>query len=70
MTASMVCVILDGCGKKSIDEGSLPQARFTRYLRLFSTPNPSINPKAALLTIMVNAAPRFATILCLQILFR
>ena len=31
MATSMVGVILDGCGKKSIDEGGLAQSRLTSY---------------------------------------
>lgn len=66
MTTSVVCVILDGCRKQRIDEGCLSQARFASDLeRMLNTRNIKIRKMAAVLTIIVNAAPRFATILCL-----
>ncbi len=35
MTTSVIRIILDGCGKKRINEGGLSQARFARDLERF-----------------------------------
>lgn len=38
MTAPVVCIVLDGCREKGVDEGCLSQARFASNLeRLLST---------------------------------
>jgi hypothetical protein len=62
MAALVVGVVLDGRGEEGVDEGGLAKARLAGNLmtvrgRFLGTKNQ--------LTMMVNAAPLFATILCL-----
>lgn len=63
MATFVVGVVLDGCGEEGVDKGGLSESRLAGNLMKSAT--------AVVLsfimahTMIVNAAPRFATILCL-----
>ncbi len=63
MPALVVRIVLDGCGEESVDEGGLSQAGFTSDLAAKSVDSTSQNIMIKH-TMMVNAAPLLATILC------
>lgn len=73
MSAFMVCIVLDSGREESVDECSFPQARLSSNLYAHLSVN-SLSPllgrnlfreRGVIRTIIVKAAPRFATILCL-----
>ena len=62
MSAFMVGVVFDSCGEEGVDEGSLSQARFASHLEISAQLLQNSKRGG---TMIVNAAPLFATILCL-----
>ena len=64
VTSPVVCIVFYGCGEQSVDESSFPQARFASDLGFISRIH--IHLDEELPTMIVKAAPRFATILCLK----
>ena len=66
MTALVIGVILDGCREEGVDEGGLSKPRFTSNLSDCYHLLSMLRRHNGVLTIIVKAAPRFATILCLH----
>lgn len=64
VTSPVVCIVLYGCGEQRVDESSFPQARLASDLGFISRIH--IHLEEELPTMIVKAAPRFATILCLE----
>lgn len=67
VAALVVGIVFDGGREQSVNEGSLSQSRLSSDLStasLVSIPRPRHSKLRH--TIIVNAAPRFATILCLN----
>jgi hypothetical protein len=64
VTALVVGVVLDRSGKKGVDEGSLSKSRLASDLGLSVLSMTGVGAQS--FTIMVKAAPRLATILCLR----
>ena len=67
VTALVVGIVFNGGGEQGVDEGSLSQSRLSGNLDaiLLVSRIPAGHSKLRH-TIIVNAAPRFATILCLE----
>jgi hypothetical protein len=59
----VVGVVLDGCGEEGVDKGGLSESRLAGDLVESATA--VVLPFRMAHTMIVNAAPRFATILCL-----
>jgi hypothetical protein len=71
VAALVVCVVLDGGGEEGVDEGGLAKARLARNLKggesgISGVLLPQKRRVEWASTIMVKAAPRFATILWLR----
>ena len=60
----MVCVVLDGCREQGVDKGRLSQTRFACDLGHMTKCKDML--EGCEVTMIVNAAPRLATILCLK----
>lgn len=67
VAALVIGIVLDGGGEESVDEGSLSQSRLSGNLQTGSLElKLNIGHSKLRHTIIVKAAPRFATILCLD----
>jgi hypothetical protein len=65
VAALVVGVVLNGGGEEGVDEGRLSKARFASNLRELAIAAGQ-GKEMGVGTMMVKAAPRFATILCLR----
>jgi hypothetical protein len=61
VSALVIGIVLDGGREECVDEGSFAQSRLASNLKRISTYPGNLMPY--ILTIIVKAAPRFATIL-------
>jgi hypothetical protein len=67
VAALVIGIVLDGGGEESVDKGSLSQARLSGNLQTGSLVlKLNLGHSKLRHTIIVKAAPRFATILCLD----
>lgn len=67
VAALVIGIVLDGGGEEGVDEGSLSQSRFSGNLQTGSLVlKLKLGYSELRHTIIVKAAPRFATILCLD----
>lgn len=64
MSSAMIGVVLDGRGKEGVDEGRLSEARLSCHLTSLSD-TIGLDALGCPRTMIVKAAPRLATILCL-----
>jgi hypothetical protein len=60
----VVGIVLDRGGEERVDEGRLSESRLARNLSMLDYVH--VHPVYAFHTMIVKAAPRFATILCLS----
>jgi hypothetical protein len=66
MTAAVIGVVLDGGGEERVDEGGLAETRLAGNLQEGQWIVDAIGAGGHELTMIVKAAPRFATILWLK----